>query len=99
MEFACEQIANAGAISRRKMFGGYMIYVNLKPIVLVCNNTAYVKKLPEVARVAPDLEIGAPYKGAKDHYILNLDNADESREIAIALEKITEIPKRKTKKN
>ena len=39
IEFACEQIRNAGEVTYKKMFGEYMAYVNGKPILLVCDNT------------------------------------------------------------
>ena len=31
------------------MFGEYMVYVNDKPVLLVCGNTVYAKKLPQLA--------------------------------------------------
>jgi TfoX/Sxy family transcriptional regulator of competence genes len=34
-----------GTITYKKMFGEYLIYLNDKPIVMICNNTAFVKIL------------------------------------------------------
>jgi DNA helicase-2/ATP-dependent DNA helicase PcrA len=34
-----------GAVRYKKMFGEYMVYVNEKPILLVCDNTVFVKIL------------------------------------------------------
>ena len=46
IEFICSQIKGIGTVRYRKMFGDYMIYLNEKPIILVCDNIAYVKKHP-----------------------------------------------------
>ena len=49
IEYVCEQIEEFENVRYRKMFGEYMIYVNEKPILLVCDNTVFVKKL-EIGR-------------------------------------------------
>ena len=37
IEFVCSQIADAGEIRFRKMFGDYVIYVNEKPVITACD--------------------------------------------------------------
>ena len=49
LTFVCEQIARFGAVRYRKMFGDAMVYLDDKPILLVCDNTVFVKCLPETA--------------------------------------------------
>lgn len=51
-----------------------MAYVNDKPVLLVCDNTVFVKKLPEVAELLSDAPCGFPYDGAKEHYILDVED-------------------------
>ena len=53
-----------------------MIYVNQKPVILVCNNTAYVKMLENIKPYFENGETDFPYKGAKEHYILDIDNKE-----------------------
>ena len=53
IEFVCDQIKGPWDIRYRKMFGEYMVYVNDKPILLVCDNTVYVKKLDCLAEIMP----------------------------------------------
>ncbi|MEG0910815.1 MAG: TfoX/Sxy family protein [Ruthenibacterium sp.] len=96
--YVCEQIVGTGAVRFRKMFGEYMVYVNDKPVLLVCDNTVYVKKLARIAEKMQDAPCGVPYEGAKEHFILDIDDADCSREIVTILEEITPFPKKKTKK-
>ncbi len=47
IEFVYDQVAAAGAVRYRKMFGDYMVYCNDKPVLLVCDDTVYVKQIPE----------------------------------------------------
>lgn len=98
IEYVCEQIRGAGAIRYRKMFGEYMVYVNDKPILLVCDNIVYVKELECIANKMQDADRGFPYDGAKEHYILDIDDAEFSKEIVCILEPVTSLPKPKKKK-
>lgn len=98
IEFVCEQIRGTGAVRYRKMFGEYMVYVNDKPVLLVCDNTVYVKRLECVADAMKDAEKDFPYAGAKEHYILDIDNTALSREVVGILETVTPLPKPKKKR-
>jgi TfoX/Sxy family transcriptional regulator of competence genes len=77
------------------MFGEYMVYVNDKPILLVCDNTVFVKILPCLDALMEKAGRGYPYDGAKEHYILDIDNAELVSEVVAELEPITPIPKKK----
>lgn len=98
IEYVCDQIRGTGDIRYKKMFGEYMVYVNNKPVLLVCDNTVYVKKHDCLANVMSDASVGIPYNGAKEQYILNIDNGDFSREIIDIIEPITPLPKPKVRK-
>lgn len=98
IEYVCDQISGIGEIRYRKMFGEYMAYVDDRPIFLVCDDTVYVKKIDELSELMKDAEVGSPYEGAKERYILNIDNSELSREVALILKDITPIPKKKKKK-
>lgn len=99
IEFVCEQIKGTGAVRYRKMFGEYMVYVNDKPVLLVCDNTVYVKQLDCLSKILADSSTGVPYSGAKEHYILDIEDSSFSREIVSILEKVTPVPKPRKKKN
>ena len=98
IEFVCEQLRGTGLVRYKKMFGEYMAYVNDKPIILVCDDTAYVKMLPELAERMRDASTGVPYNGAKEHYILDMENLPLVREVVTVLEAITPLPKPRKKK-
>lgn len=99
IEFVCEQIAGVGTVRYRKMFGEYMVYVNDKPLFLVCDNTVFVKILPELAQLMAGSETNLPYEGGREHYILDI--ADRALALAVIeiLEPITPLPKPKKKRD
>lgn len=97
VDYVCEQINEVGIVTSKKMFGEYMIYVNKKPILLVCDDTVFVKKLDCLFDLMKDASKANPYNGAKEHYILDIDNNDLSKEVVTILEKVTPIPKAKKK--
>jgi len=96
-EYVCDQIRNTGVVRYRKMFGEYMIYVNDKPLLLVCDNTVYVKKLDCIADIMREAQMGFPYQGAKEHYVLDIDDSGLSDEVIMRLEPITKVPAPKKK--
>lgn len=98
IEFVCEQLAGTENVRYKKMFGEYMVYVNDKPVLLVCDNTVFVKKLPEIEELMSCAECGVPYDGAKEHYILDIENRELTAKAAQILERITPVPKKKNKK-
>lgn len=101
IEYICEQFKDCGSIRYRKMFGEYMVYVNDKPILLVCDNTVYVKDLECIREKMNEAgaERGIPYKGSREHFILDTDNTSLCLEIIDILEKVTPVPVPKKKKS
>ena len=98
IEFVCEQLDGIENVTYRKMFGEYMVYVNAKPLLIVCDNTVMVKKAPELASLMEGAPDGLPYEGAKVHYILDIENRELVREAIAILEPITPLPKKRTKR-
>ena len=99
MEFLADQMAGAGEILFRKMFGEYAVYCGGKVVALVCDNQLFVK--PTAAGRA---FIGAPveapaYPGAKNSFLI--EDAFEDREWIAELIRITarELPAPKPKKS
>lgn len=75
-----------------------MVYANNKPVLTVCENIVFVKKLDVIEDMMKNAECGFPYKGAKEHYILDIDQRDFCREVVQKAEKVTSLPKPKKKK-
>lgn len=95
IELVLEAVRSYGNARAKKMFGEYMIYLNDKPILLVCDNTVFVKKLDALAEYFFDAEEAAPYNGAKNHYILDIENASLLETVIPILERVTPLPKSK----
>jgi len=95
IEYVCEQINGAGIIRHKKMFGEYMVYVDEKPTLLVCDNTIYVKMLPSLEGFMRNAGKGHPYKGAKEHYILDVEDAENAKTVAGITAQNTLLPKKK----
>lgn len=95
VEYVCEQIRGIGEIRYKKMFGEFMVYVNDKPVIIVCDNVAFVKKLDAISAMMQQAETGFPYKGAKEHYVLDIDDQEHAKTVVAALEQVTPVPKRR----
>ena len=76
IEFACDQIDRKWCATYKKMFGEYMVYINQKPVLLVCDNVIYVKKITCVEKLKKNWDVGLPYPGAKEHFVLDIEDRD-----------------------
>ena len=99
MEFLADQMAGAGEISYRKMFGEYAVYCGGKVVALVCDNQLFVKPTAG-GRAFIGAPVEAPaYPGAKNSF--RIEDAFEDREWIAELIRITarELPAPKPKKS
>lgn len=55
INYICEQINGVGEIRYKKMFGEYLVYVNEKPVITVCDNMAFVKKLDCISELVEEV--------------------------------------------
>ena len=94
LAFLLHQLEGISGISSKKMFGEYLIYCNGKPVLTVCDNTVFVKKLPEIAALLQ----GAPGYGAKPQFILDIEDQALMRRVVSILEEIVPLPKKRSKK-
>lgn len=70
VQYAADQLRDAGTITFRKMFGEYGLYCDGKIFALVCENQLFVKITEAGRRVAPDLKTAPPYEGAKPYFLV-----------------------------
>ena len=59
------QIAAAGEVSARPMFGEFGVYCDGKMVALVCDDTVFIKPTPEGRPFAGKIAEVPPYPGAK----------------------------------
>lgn len=99
IEFVCEQLDGIKCVTYKKMFGEYFVYIQGKPILLVCDNCVMVKKVPELAELMKSAQDGLPYEGAKVHYLLDIENRELVRNVIARLLEVTPISKRKNERS
>ena len=98
IEYVCDQVSSAGQVRYKKLFGEFIVYINGRPVFTVCDNTVYVKKIPEMSELLNGAQLGCPYDGAKVHYILDIDNAELALAAADILKEVIPLPKPRKKK-
>ena len=94
----CALLEGAGHVRSRKMFGEYMVYVNDKPLLLVCDNTVYAKMLPALEGLMRRAQQGPSYPGAKDHWLVDMDTPGLLQQVVDILEPLTPVPRPRRKK-
>lgn len=97
--FVVDQIAAAGDVSARPMFGEYGVYCDGKMVAMICDDQLFIKPTPGGRAYAPDLPDGTPYPGAKPCLLVEADRWDEADWLA-ELVRITtrELPAPRAKK-
>jgi TfoX/Sxy family transcriptional regulator of competence genes len=100
VDFILEQIADAGQIRTRKMFGEYAIYCNEKVVALVCDDKLFVKPTKAGRLFIETVEEGAPYPGAKLYFHIAGDLWEDRQWLTELIAKTAEelpLPKQKKK--
>src|SRR5438034_2990904 len=93
-----ERLAAAGRVTARKMFGEYCVYLNDKPVALVCDDVLYVKPTAAGRELVPDAAEGPPYPGAKPHLMIPPDQwSDRAALCRLVGATYEELPKPKPK--
>jgi DNA transformation protein and related proteins len=95
-----EQMAGAGHISARKMFGEYGIYCDDKLIGLICNNMLYLKLTTLGKLFAPELKEAPPYKGARPSLVVSDTYLEDSERLVQLVRKtLAAVPRAAPKKS
>lgn len=101
VQYIADQLADAGQITYRKMFGEYGIYCDGKIFALVCDNQLFIKVTEAGKQISPNLELASPYQGAKPYFLIeNIDDRTFLTKFATATcrELPAPKPKKETKK-
>ena len=98
VSYICEQLEGLGAVRSRKMFGEYMVYLNDKPVIIICDDRPMVKMLPCLAELLEGRPAEPPSQGATPYYLLDPDDRDTLREAVRLAEEVTPLPKKRPKK-
>lgn len=77
VDLILEQIAGAGVVSAKKMFGEYGIYCNDRMVALVCDDQLFVKPTTAGRAFAGAVPEGSPYPGAKPCLLITGDRWED----------------------
>ena len=81
--FMIDQMAQAGDVCARKMFGEYAVYLDGKVVALICDNQLFIKPTPGALALMPDPQMAPPYVGAKPQIVLSDEVDDTDRLVAL----------------
>ena len=98
LDFVCTQLEGIRGVVYKRMFGEYQIYVNDKPVLLVCDNTVFVKNHPALAHLLAEAPEGLPYPGAKPQKILDVEDRALTAQVLEILERVTPVSRRRAQK-
>lgn len=73
VDYLLDQIARAGRMTARKMFGEYAIYCGGKVVAFVCDDQLFVKPTVAGRGLIDTPREGHPYPGAKPHLLIDGD--------------------------
>ena len=77
VDFLLDQMAEAGAVSARKMFGEYGLYCDGKMVGLICDDQLYLKPTAARRALVGAVTEGTPYPGAKPQLLIAGDRWDD----------------------
>ena len=100
VQYVCDQLQDVGEVSYKKMFGEYGLYVSGRMVALVCDNQLFVKPTEAGRELLGTPSEGAPYPGARPHFVLDehLDNRELLSAVFRATEAALAAPKPKKRK-
>jgi TfoX/Sxy family transcriptional regulator of competence genes len=88
VDFLVEQVARAGAVTQRKMFGEFALYCDGKVVALVCGDELFVKPIDAGRAHLGTVTGKPPYTGAKDWFWIDGDLWDDG-DWLVALIRVT----------
>jgi TfoX/Sxy family transcriptional regulator of competence genes len=88
VQYVVDQLAAAGGITSRKMFGEYALYRDGKVIGFICDDQLYLKPTEAGARLLEEhLQLASPWVGARKHFLIT--DQLEQRDLLCRLVQVT----------
>lgn len=100
VDYIVEQIAQAGTVYAKKMFGEYAVYCDTKVVALVCDDKLFVKQTAAGKAFLDQVVEGIPYSGAKPYFLISGEKWDDNQWLAHLIKvSAEELPLPKQKKS
>ncbi len=88
VQYVLDQLAAAGGITTRKMFGEYALYLDGKVIGCICDDQLFLKPTEAGARVLDEEpQLASPWVGARKHFLIT--DQLEQRDLLCRLVQVT----------
>lgn len=97
VEYVRDQMHGAGAVTFRKMFGEYAMYVDEKIVALVCDNQLFVKPTASGRTLLGTVTEASPYPGAKPQLLITEQLEDQALIVELIRATAAELPMPKPK--
>jgi TfoX/Sxy family transcriptional regulator of competence genes len=78
VDYLLDQIAGAGPVSAKAMFGEYGVYCDGKMVAIVADDRLFIKPTPAGRALADGAQEAAPYPGAKPCLLIDADRWDDA---------------------
>jgi TfoX/Sxy family transcriptional regulator of competence genes len=85
IEYVAEQAQLGDALTFRKLFGEYGVYLGGKVIAFACDNSLFVKTTPATAEITRSLPQRPPYPGTSPYPVADelLDDTDALKSLLV----------------
>jgi TfoX/Sxy family transcriptional regulator of competence genes len=101
VDFIVEQVADAGIVSAKKMFGEYGLFCDGRMVALICDDQLFVKTTQGGRAYIGEVTEVSPYEGAKPCFLISGDQWEDSDWLSKLIQISTAelpLPKQKSKK-
>jgi TfoX/Sxy family transcriptional regulator of competence genes len=71
VDYIVEQMAGAGSVSAKKMFGEFGIFLDGKMVAVVCDDQLFVKPTKAGRAYMETVVEAAPFPGAKPYFLID----------------------------
>jgi len=78
VDFIVEQMAGAGAVSAKKMFGEYGVFCAGKMVAVICDDQLFVKPTSAGRAFLGTVQETPPFQGAKPYFLISGEQWDNS---------------------
>ena len=93
VDYILEQIAEAGDVSARKMFGEYGVYCDGKMVALVCDDQLFVRPTTSGLRFIGNPIMKPPYPKAKPYFCIPGDKWEDAEWLSALIKRTApEVP-------
>ena len=78
VDFLIEQMASAGVVTAKKMFGEYGVYCDGKVVAFICDERLFLKPTEAGRKMLEGGEEAPPYLGAKLYLVIDESQWDDA---------------------